>query len=54
MKLSMNEATALKIGWAQDVVSLELFRPEYYRMNPDDVYKIGKQYAEAVIKKNFD
>ena len=45
--------TLKKIGWAQDVVSLELFRPEYYRMNPDDVYRIGKQHADAVIKKNF-
>ena len=45
--------TLKKIGWAQDVVSLELFRPEYYRMNPNDVYRIGKEHADAVIKKNF-
>ncbi len=45
--------TLKKIGWAQDVVSVELFRPEYYRMNPNDVYRLGKEHAEAVIKKNF-
>ena len=46
--------TLKKIGWAQDVVSLELFRPEYYRMNPNDVYRIGKEKADAVIKRNFN
>lgn len=45
--------TLKKIGWAQDVVSLELFRPEYYRMNPNDVYRIGKEHADAIIKRNF-
>lgn len=42
-----------KIEGAQEVVSLELFRPEYYRMNPNDVYRIGKEHADAVIKRNF-
>ena len=46
--------TLKKIGWAQDVVSLELFRPEYYRMNPEDVYRIGKEKSDAVIKRNFN
>jgi 2-keto-myo-inositol isomerase len=45
--------TLKKIGWVQDVVSLELFRPEYYQMDPDDVYRIGKEKSEAVIKRNF-
>jgi len=42
-----------KIGWKEDVVSLELFRPEYYKMNPDEVYRIGKEKSEVVIKRNF-
>ena len=45
--------TLKKIGWKEDVVSLELFRPEYYKMDPDDVYRIGKEKSEAVIKRNF-
>lgn len=45
--------TLKKIGWAQDVLSLELFRPEYYAMPADDVYRIGKEKSEAVIKRNF-
>lgn len=45
--------TLKKIGWAQDVLSLELFRPEYYAMPADDVYRIGKQKSEAVIARNF-
>ena len=45
--------TLKKIGWEEDVVSLELFRPEYYEMDPDDVYRIGKEKSEIVIKRNF-
>ena len=45
--------TLKKIGWAADAVSLELFRPEYYRMDPEDVYRIGKEKVDAVIKRNF-
>ena len=45
--------TLKKIGWQEDVVSLELFRPEYYKMDPDKVYRIGKEKSEAVIKRNF-
>ena len=45
--------TLRKIGWAQDVLSLELFRPEYYAMPADDVYRIGKAKSEAVIARNF-
>ena len=45
--------TLKKIGWAQDVLSLELFRPEYYAMPADDVYRIGKAKSEAVIARNF-
>ena len=45
--------TLKKIGWAQDVLSLELFRPEYYAMPADDVYRIGKQKSETVIARNF-
>ena len=45
--------TLKKIGWAADAVSLELFRPEYYQMDPEDVYRIGKEKVDAVIKRNF-
>ncbi|MCH4179628.1 MAG: sugar phosphate isomerase/epimerase [Megasphaera sp.] len=45
--------TLKKIGWKQDVVSLELFRPEYYKMDPDDVYRIGKAKSDIVIQRNF-
>lgn len=45
--------TLKKIGWAADVVSLELFRPEYYQMDPEDVYRIGKEKVDAVIRRNF-
>ena len=45
--------TLKKIGWAQDVLSLELFRPEYYAMSADDVYRIGKTKSDAVIARNF-
>jgi len=45
--------TLKKIGWAADAVSLELFRPEYYQMDPEDVYRIGKEKVDAIIKRNF-
>ena len=45
--------TLKKIGWAADAVSLELFRPEYYKMDPEEVYRIGKEKVDAVIKRNF-
>lgn len=46
-------STLKKIGFKEDVVSLELFRPEYYKMDPDEVYRIGKEKSMAVIKRNF-
>lgn len=45
--------TLKKIGFKQDVVSLELFRPEYYKMDPDEVYRIGKEKSLKVIARNF-
>lgn len=45
--------TLKSIGWQEDVVSLELFRPEYWGMDADDVYRIGKEKSEAVIQRNF-
>lgn len=45
--------TLKKIGFKEDVVSLELFRPEYYEMDPDDVFRIGKEKSMAVIARNF-
>lgn len=46
-------STLKKIGFREDVVSLELFRPEYYAMEPEDVYRIGKEKAMAVINRIF-
>lgn len=43
-----------KIGWHEDTVSLELFRPEYYQMDPDDVYRIGKEKSMAIIDRITD
>lgn len=45
--------TLKKIGFQEDVVSLELFRPEYYEMDPDDVFRVGKEKSMAVIRRNF-
>ena len=42
-----------KIGFKEDVVSLELFQPEYYKMSADDVYRMGKEKSLAVIRRNF-
>lgn len=53
IKLDDIMQTLKKIGWAQDVLSLELFRPEYYAMPADDVFRIGKEKSEAIIKRNF-
>ncbi len=53
IKLDEIFQTLKKIGWKEDVVSLELFRPEYYKMDPDEVYRIGKEKSEEVIKRNF-
>jgi 2-keto-myo-inositol isomerase len=41
------------IGFKEDVVSLELFRPEYYEMDLDDVFRIGKEKSIRVLERNF-
>lgn len=51
IKLGKIFRTLKKIGWKEDVVSLELFRPEYYKLDPDDVYRIGKEKSENIIDK---
>lgn len=43
--------TLKEIGWQEDVVSLELFRPEYWDMDADAVYRIGKEKSEALLQK---
>ncbi|WP_196605580.1 sugar phosphate isomerase/epimerase family protein [Pectinatus haikarae] len=51
IKLGKIFRTLKKIGWKEDVVSLELFRPEYYQMDPDDVYRIGMEKSKSIINK---
>lgn len=45
--------TLKKIGFTEDIVSLELFRPEYYEMDLDDVFRIGKEKAIRILERNF-
>lgn len=35
------------------VASVELFRPEYYKMNPEEVIKIAKETTEEVLAKYY-
>lgn len=51
IKLGQIFRTLKKIGWKEDTVSLELFRPEYYELDPDEVYRIGKEKSMSIIEK---
>ena len=51
IKLGKIFRTLKQIGWKEDTVSLELFRPEYYKMEPEDVYRIGKEKSMSIIDK---
>jgi len=42
-----------KIGY-QDMVSVELFRPEYYELPIDDCIRIAKEKTVAVVSSYFD
>lgn len=45
--------TLRKIGYRENVLSLELFRPEYYKMDADDVFRIGREKCRKIIERNF-
>lgn len=45
--------TLKHIGWQGEAVSLELFRPEYYQLDPAVAYRIGKEKSLKVLARNF-
>ncbi|PKM51985.1 MAG: isomerase [Firmicutes bacterium HGW-Firmicutes-7] len=45
-------STLKEIGYS-DMVSVELFRPEYYTWEAEKAIKVGKEKTEAVINKYF-
>lgn len=46
-------STLKEIGYL-DMVSIELFRPEYYELPIEEAIKIGKEKTEAVVGKYFN
>jgi 2-keto-myo-inositol isomerase len=44
--------TLKKIGYSE-MVSVELFRPEYYELDIEEAIKIGKEKTEAIVGKYF-
>lgn len=47
-------STLKEIGISEEVVSVELFRPEYYKMDPEEVIKTAKDTTVKVVSKYFD
>jgi len=45
--------TLKDIGYS-DMVSVELFRPEYYELPIEDAIRIGKEKTEAIVGKYFE
>ena len=45
--------TLKEIGYKEDMVSVELFRPEYYQLEPEEAIKIAKEKTLAVVEKYF-
>ncbi|MBL4956077.1 2-keto-myo-inositol isomerase [Bacillus velezensis] len=45
--------SALKEIGFNDVVSVELFRPEYYKLTAEETIKTAKETTEAVVSKYF-
>jgi len=45
--------TLKEIGYKEDMVSVELFRPEYYQLEPEEAFKIAKEKTLAVVNKYF-
>lgn len=46
--------TLKEIGYKENMVSVELFRPEYYELEVEEAIKIAKEKTLAVIGKYFD
>jgi len=45
--------TLKEIGYKEDMVSVELFRPEYYELDPEEAFRIGKEKTLTVVNKYF-
>jgi 2-keto-myo-inositol isomerase len=45
--------TLKEIGYKEDMVSVELFRPEYYELEVEEAIKIAKEKTLAVVGKYF-
>jgi 2-keto-myo-inositol isomerase len=45
--------TLREIGYKEDMVSVELFRPEYYELEVEEAIKIAKEKTLAVVGKYF-
>lgn len=46
-------STLKQNGFAGDFCSIELFRPEYYQMDPEEVIKKAKETMAEVISKHY-
>jgi 2-keto-myo-inositol isomerase len=46
-------STLKDIGFS-DVVSVELFRPEYYKLDAEEAIKIAKETTIKVVSKHFE
>lgn len=46
-------STLKKIGYSE-MVSVELFRPEYWQLSAEETIKVGKEKTIAVVSKYFD
>ncbi len=44
----------LKKNGYEGAISIELFRPEYYKLDADEAMKIAKEKTVAVVSKHFD
>lgn len=47
-------STLKEVGFAGDIVSIELFRPEYYQMDPEEVIKKSKETMSEVVSKYYE
>lgn len=47
-------STIKEIGFHGEACSIELFRPEYYQMDPEEVIKKSKETMANVLSKHFE
>ncbi|WP_145523194.1 sugar phosphate isomerase/epimerase [Virgibacillus sp. SK37] len=47
-------STLKEIGFHGEACSIELFRPEYYKMNPEEVIKTSKETMADVLSKHYE